>query len=117
MMITDGEHVFLAGPPGTAQAFTIWESTDPALVSCAVEAFLHSWDQGRPITEVTARPLLTGRTLDVAMALADGGSDREIADELGIGARTTSAEVRRVIDWCGARSRGHAIAVLVGGSG
>ncbi|PKW28192.1 regulatory LuxR family protein [Phycicoccus duodecadis] len=117
MVITDDQHAFLTGPPGSWLAPTLWETTDPTLVACAREVFLLSWHAARPVTDVTTRPLLTARLLDVALALADGSSDREIAEELGIGARTTSAEVRRIIQWCGARSRGHAIAVLVGGSG
>ncbi len=60
------------------------------------------------------RPALPERTLEVALLLADGASDAEIAEALGISRRTVSAEVRAVIDWAGARSRGHAIALLVG---
>lgn len=114
VLITDEEHAFLAGPPGTRLAETIWATTDPGLVTRACQVFRTLWDTARPASEVSTRPVLPPRRAEVAMLLADGASDLEIAQALGISPRTASAEVRQVIDWCGARGRGHAIAVIVG---
>jgi DNA-binding NarL/FixJ family response regulator len=48
-----------------------------------------------------ARPL-GDRTREVALALLDGASDREIAAEVGVSERTVPAEVHRVVQWLGA---------------
>jgi DNA-binding CsgD family transcriptional regulator len=114
MLITDESHAFLAGPSGTRLAQTIWATTDPGLVAWACRVFHALWDAARPASEVSTRPLLPPRRARVALLLAEGASDLEISRALGISARTASAEVAEVVRWCGARSRGHAIAVIVG---
>jgi DNA-binding CsgD family transcriptional regulator len=114
LLVVDGEIAFVAGPDGTALAGTLWETRDPGLCARAVEAYRQVWEAAAPIEEVaTARPL-PDRTFEVALRLLDGANDREIAEELGVSERTVSGEVRRIIDWTGARSRAHAIARLVG---
>ncbi len=114
MLLTDRSHVFLAGPAGTHLAATIFASEDPDIVGRATQAYLTCWEAARPWQDVLDRPELPERTLEVALLLADGASDAEIAESLGVSRRTVSAEVRAVIDWAGARSRGHVIALLVG---
>ena len=114
MLLTDRSHVFLGGPAGTHLAGATFASEDPDIVSAATQTYLTCWEAARPWQEVLDRPTLPERTLEVALLLADGASDAEIAEALGISRRTVSAEVRAVIDWAGARSRGHAIALLVG---
>lgn len=115
LLVSDRSHVFLAGPRGTKVGGTIWSTTDPGLVAGACDAFLRCHEAARPWQEVDHRPRLEGRTLRTAIEMGDGATDQEIAAVLGVGQRTAAAEVRKVIDWCGARSRGHAIAILVGG--
>lgn len=115
-MILVDDAVFVAGPLGTRLAHTAWRTTDPGLVDRARQAYLAVWDTALPADEAGGRPPLPDRTAEVAMRLIDGASDREIAADLGVSERTVSAEVRTVVDWLGARSRGHAIAMLVDGS-
>ncbi|MBM6403591.1 helix-turn-helix transcriptional regulator [Phycicoccus sp. CSK15P-2] len=114
LLVVDQTHAFLAGPDGTRHEATIWETTDPGLVAHACQVFLTTWEGSRPITEVTDRPLLPPRRLQVALHLADGATDRDIAHSLRISQRTVSTEIRAVIDWLGARNRAHAVAMLVG---
>ncbi len=108
---------FFAGPYGTPVAETFWQTRDPELVERATQAFLEVWDTAVPVAEHQSRDPIGDRTREVALALLDGASDREIAAELGVSERTVSAEVHRVVEWLGARSRGHAIAILVGAGG
>ncbi|MBM6403590.1 helix-turn-helix transcriptional regulator [Phycicoccus sp. CSK15P-2] len=114
LLIVDQSQAFLAGPDGTRHEATIWETTDPGLVARACETFLATWVNSRPIIEIVDRPLLESRRLQVALHLAEGGTDREIATALGTSQRTVSTEIRHIIDWLGARNRAHAVAMLVG---
>lgn len=111
-MITDGKHAFLAGFRGTATADTIWESRDPAIIAEGERLFTAVHDASRPWEEVSPYGPLPERRLAVARLLCDGANDREIAEALGASTRTVSAEVRAVVEWVGARSRTHAIALL-----
>lgn len=113
LLVVD-ELAFLAGPLGTPLADTFWAAEDPALVERAASAYLTVWDAAVPVAESVAPPPLPARALQVALCLVDGMTDREIAARLGVSERTVSAEVRRVVEWAGARSRGHAVALLVG---
>ncbi len=113
MLVVD-DALFLAGPPGTELLDTFWTTEDPALVQRGARTYLTAWDAAVPSTEVVDRPPLPPRAREVALWLVEGASDKEIAEALGVSERTVSAEVRRVVSWLGARSRGHAIAVLVG---
>jgi DNA-binding NarL/FixJ family response regulator len=72
------------------------------------------WDAAVPLEESGAPQPLPPRTLQVALRLVDGFTDKAIAAELGVSERTVSGEVKRVVEWAGARSRGHAVALLVG---
>ncbi len=87
---------------------------DPEIVSLAEAAFLETWEQSVAWQEAGLRAPLPDRRFRVAVPVTDGHTDREIADELGISPRTVSDEVRAIVDWLGARSRTHAIAMLVG---
>jgi DNA-binding CsgD family transcriptional regulator len=113
MLVVD-ERAFLAGPLGTALADTFWAVEDPVLVERAARAFLAVWDAAVPLEQSGAPPPLPPRTLQVALRLVDGLTDKEIAADLGVSERTVSGEVKRVVEWAGARSRGHAVALLVG---
>ena len=113
LLVVD-ELALLAGPLGTAFADTVWAVQDPDLVERAARAYLAVWDAAVPLAESEAPRPLPPRTLEVALRLVDGMTDREIAAQLGVSERTVSAEVNRVVEWVGARSRGHAVALLVG---
>jgi DNA-binding CsgD family transcriptional regulator len=105
---------FFAGPLGTPLAHTLWRTVDPGLVARAEAAYLAVWEAAVPAEDVGGLPPLPERTRHVAFLLVEGATDKEIAAELGVSERTVSGEVRAVVRWVGARSRGHAIALLVG---
>lgn len=114
LFVSDDDHVFLAGPAGTPWGQTIWDSRDPEVVAAAAGVYRTCWAAARRWQEVDQRPPLSERRVEVAMLLADGASDVEIASAVGVSARTASSEVHAVTEWLGARSRGHATALLVG---
>ncbi len=108
------DRAFLSGPLGTPLADTFWSVEDAELVERAARVFLAAWDAGTTVDDNDLPPRLPERRLEVALRLVDGFSDREIAADLGVSERTVSAEVSRIVSWVGARSRGHAVALLVG---
>ncbi|QIM21170.1 helix-turn-helix transcriptional regulator [Phycicoccus sp. HDW14] len=114
VMLSDERLALLAVPPGRAPEGGCCWTVDPQLVRLALAAFLETWDAALPWQEAGLRPPLPERRFRVAVLLMDGHTDREIADELGISTRTVSDEVRAVVDSLGARSRSHAVAMLVG---
>ncbi|MFQ6172757.1 helix-turn-helix transcriptional regulator [Oryzobacter sp. R7] len=99
-----------AGPQGP----DYWRTEDAEVVRAAAETFLGLWERATPVEDVALLPLLDARSLEVAFAMMDGDTDAEIAARLGIGARTVQVAVRRVVDWCGARNRTHAVALMAG---
>jgi DNA-binding NarL/FixJ family response regulator len=69
-----------------------------------VAATTPSTSRGRQRSpELPAR--LTERELQVLLALARGGSNREIAEDLGISAKTVGHHVQHVYKKAGVRSR------------
>lgn len=114
LMVLDERYAVLPGVPGTAEAWSAYGTADPDIVGLARAAFMETWDAAVHWSDAGLRPPLPQRRFDIAMLLVEGQTDREIADDLGISARTVSVEVRAVVDWLGARSRTHAIAMLVG---
>jgi DNA-binding CsgD family transcriptional regulator len=113
LLVAD-EVAFLAGPHGTHLTDTFWALEDPELVGRAADAYLAVWHAATPVEELDLPQRLPDRTFEVALRLIDGLTDREIAAALDVSERTVSAEVSRVVAWTGARSRGHAVALLVG---
>lgn len=114
LLLTDARHVLLTGPPGTDDADTVWESSDPRVVGDATDLFLLLFRGSRHWSEVSDRPRLGPRTVAVALRLCEGAGDQEIAAELGTSQRTVSAEVHTLVEWTGARSRTQAVAILAG---
>ncbi|WP_377643304.1 LuxR C-terminal-related transcriptional regulator [Oryzobacter terrae] len=113
MLLAD-DVLLVAGRRGSPISTTIWRTEDPEVVRQAAAAFEDVWSAARPIEEVALLPALEERELMVALGMIDGDTDREIADRLGIAPRTVQVLVRRIIDWCGARNRTHAVALLAG---
>lgn len=113
-IIVDRRLLFVGGPPEPGLESTVWLTEDPLLVRLACEEYEASWAASRSPEEAGYPPPLPRRTFEVAMLLADGATDREIALELGVSPRTASAEVQGVVTALGARSRTHAVARLVG---
>jgi non-specific serine/threonine protein kinase len=58
-----------------------------------------------PAPDVPASHVLTGRERDVARLLADGRSNREIADTLVISEGTVEVHVKHILSKLGMRSR------------
>jgi DNA-binding CsgD family transcriptional regulator len=114
IIVSDESYAMVQGPLGPDGFVMPYGTEDPDLVGLAVAAFLETWEQSVPWQEAGLRPPLPDRRFRIAVMLMDGHTDREIADELGTSVRTVSGEVRAVVDWLGARSRTHAVAMLVG---
>lgn len=114
LMICDRRQALLPVPLGMpAEGGCCW-TDDPDLVALALAAFAWTWERSVSWQEAGLRRPLPDRRFRVAVLLTDGYGDQEIADELGISTRTVSVEVRAIVDWLGARSRSHAVAMLVG---
>ncbi len=113
LLVADERDVVL-GIAARDDAVFAWASDDPEVAALASAAFLECWESARTWREVGLREPLPPRRFHVALGMADGLSDREIAETLGVSARTVAVEVRAVLDWLGARNRGHGIAMLVG---
>ncbi|QKE85192.1 helix-turn-helix transcriptional regulator [Arthrobacter sp. NEB 688] len=117
VLVADGRDVVLGSErAGDAGAPWAWSSADPGVAALAVAAFTEAWDTARRWEDAGLRPPLTRRRYEIALGMADGLTDREIADAVAVSPRTVAAEVREVVRWLGARNRSHAIAVLVGAS-
>ncbi len=56
-------------------------------------------------SRVAWEALLTGREIEVAMRVAGGGENREIANDLGVSVRTVEVHVGRLFDKLGVRNR------------
>jgi DNA-binding NarL/FixJ family response regulator len=112
--VSDSRFAMVLGPDGELPGPVTYCTEDPEVVALACAAFLEVWEGSVSWEEAGLRPPLPERRFRVALLLIDGMTDREIADELGTSVRTVSAEVRAVVDWLGARSRTHAVAMLVG---
>lgn len=113
-MVSDRRRALVPIPEGLGTDGGCCSTEVPELVGLAVTVFQWVWDRSRSWQDEGLRDPLPPRRFEVALMLTDGLSDREIAHELGVSARTVSEEVRAVVDWLGARNRPHAVAMLVG---
>ncbi|MBT9257247.1 helix-turn-helix transcriptional regulator [Phycicoccus sp. MAQZ13P-2] len=114
LLLLDERYLVVPGPDGVGVSGSACGTDDPDLVALGAAAFEETWARSVPWPEVGLLPPLPDRTFGVALLLLDGCSDHEIADRLGVSARTVSLEVRAVVRWLGARNRAHAVAMLVG---
>jgi DNA-binding CsgD family transcriptional regulator len=114
VLVCDRRQALLPVPLGMPPEGGCCWTEDPDLVALALAAFDWTWERSVSWQEAGLRGPLPDRRFRVAVLLTDGYGDQEIADELGVSARTVSVEVRAVVDWLGARSRTHAVAMLVG---
>lgn len=113
MLLAD-DVLLVGGRRGSPLATTIWRTEDPDLVERSAAAHEDVWASAVPVEEAAEYSALTERELAVALGMIDGDTDQEIAARLGIAPRTVQVLVRRIIDWCGARNRTHAVALLAG---
>ncbi|WP_030529301.1 helix-turn-helix transcriptional regulator [Phycicoccus jejuensis] len=113
-LVVDERAALLASPRPLDREVHAFLTEDPDLVALAARAIADAWAHGRGWQDAGLRPPLDPRRFHVALGMADGLSDRQIAETLGVSARTVAVEVRAVLDWLGARNRGHGIAMLVG---
>lgn len=114
MLLAD-DVLLVGGRRGTPLATTIWRTEDPERVEASARAYEEVFASAVPLDDIAVLPALDERTLVVALGMIDGDTDQEIATLLGVGPRTVQVLVRRIIDWCGARNRTHAVALLAGG--
>lgn len=114
LMVADAREVLVTDPRIVEDPPASYTSTDPALADLAVRAMAELWHRATPWEETDALPPLSPRRYAVAVNLARGRTDREIATELGVGERTVWADVRAIVRWCHARNRAHAVAKIVG---
>jgi DNA-binding NarL/FixJ family response regulator len=68
---------------------------------------------GRSVVDSLGREPLTPRELDVLQVLAQGGSDKEIARTLGIGAGTVKSHIKHLLAKLDASARTHAVVVAM----
>ena len=73
-------------------------------LAAAANRPVHAWSADTDLTLAD----LTGRERDVLRRLADGLTDREIADQLGISARTVETHVGAILRKLGVRNRAQA---------
>lgn len=113
MLLAD-DVLLVSGRRGTHLGATIWRTEDPTVVAASAAAYDEAFRGATPLDDVALLPHLGERSLAVALGMVDGDTDLEIAARLGIGTRTVQVEVRRIVDWCGARNRTHAVALMAG---
>jgi len=102
------------GPNHTATAFTVW-FTDTDLAPDDMQAIklsaLIAMDHVRePYQPEPHEPVLTQRERDCLAFVADGLSDQQIADRLGISHHTAHAHVESAKHKLGAKTRAQAVA-------
>jgi DNA-binding CsgD family transcriptional regulator len=115
LLVTDRNALYIGAPLGHELAGQVWASRNPQLVEAAVRCFELTWASAVPAVPAGEEPPFTRRMVEIGFLLTDGASDREIARALHVSERTVSADVAEVVRRLGARSRGHAIALIGGG--
>lgn len=67
------------------------------------------------IQRAATRYGLSAREIDVLLAVADGCTNGEVAEQLGLSPRTVQRHLERIFDKVGVRTRAGAVAVLLRG--
>ncbi|GGL26296.1 helix-turn-helix transcriptional regulator [Phycicoccus endophyticus] len=116
LLVVDGRTVFVGAPRGHSLEGQVFVSTVPHVAAAAVTCYERVWAGATPVHGPGEQPRFSRRMVEVAFLLTDGATDREIARTLGVSERTVSADVAEVTRRLGARGRGHAIALIGGGS-
>jgi DNA-binding NarL/FixJ family response regulator len=83
----------------------------PRRMAADVMAHLARTGRGN-LGDVAGLPRLTDRELEVLRMISDGGTDRTVAERLGISVRTVETHVSNVLHKLGVRSRAEAAALL-----
>jgi DNA-binding NarL/FixJ family response regulator len=89
----------------TAETELLREAESGRLDSAAVDAVLTAAGHSAPRRSRDLPAGLTGRELEVLLALVRGRSNQEIAVDLGISAKTVGHHVQHVYEKAGVRSR------------
>ncbi|WP_299446793.1 LuxR C-terminal-related transcriptional regulator [uncultured Phycicoccus sp.] len=116
LLVVDARVVFIGAPRGHELAAHAWRSTAPAVVGAAVRCVETVWASSTPAVPPGQDPPFTRRMVDIGFLLTDGSTDVDIARQLGVSARTVSADVAEIVRRLGARNRAHAIALIGGGT-
>jgi DNA-binding CsgD family transcriptional regulator len=102
------------GPNHTATAFTIWftgtELSPDEVQAIQLSALMAMEHVREPYRPQGHEPLLTQRERDCLAFVADGLSDHEIAERLGISHHTAHAHVESAKQKLGAKTRAQAVA-------
>lgn len=111
--VIDQRHVILDGPQIRGR-WSIMMVTDPNCVSAAIAYRDTVTASAYPCAaECASLTALTPRQHRIAALLMSTSKDTEIAETLGLGLRTVSAEIAAILDLCGAPNRFAAGARLI----
>ena len=111
--IHEGDRAGAARDAGAAYEATSeigWTVARDAIVELAHRARLDIGDTGAAVPTAAERYGLTARELDVLALLADGRTNRQIADALFIAVKTASVHVSNILGKLGVANRGEAAA-------
>jgi DNA-binding NarL/FixJ family response regulator len=72
-----------------------------------------SSDVAQQLADHVGDDQLSAREIDVVRLMADGNSNRRIAQALGISETTTKSHVQRILGKLQARDRSHAVAIAL----
>ena len=114
LLLIDGLCAVVPGSHDLDGRFTAWATTDTGLVSRALELWKRTFALAKPVVGPGEVPPFTMRQVAVAQLLAQGASDRLIANRLGVSERTVAGDVRRITEILGGTNRTAAAALIAG---
>ncbi len=116
LLVVDSRVVYVGAPRGSELEGQVFASSTPHVTAAAAACVEAVWAQCVAAHGPGETPPFTPRMVEIGFLLTDGATDREIARTLGVSERTVSAQVAEVTRRLGARNRGHAIALIGGGT-
>ncbi len=114
-ILVDEAAAILAGPSDAMGRPTAWLVTDPSILELARAAWEMTWAASAPVSDRSGGAV-SRRQLEVARGLVKGVKDAALARQLGVSPRTVVADVGRLLEHLGARSRAEAVFILGGGA-